>query len=85
MAARGGHARRFVLHDHARSGNARSHGIDWIHYSGRIVRDGHPSYRVFTKAKSQTCLAHLLRRIDGLLKIDKGPHAQRWLRSMKDF
>jgi transposase-like protein len=39
-----------------------------IEYSGRIVRDGHPSYRVFSKAKSQTCLAHLLRRIDGLLR-----------------
>lgn len=55
-------------------------GID---YSGRIVRDGHPSYRVFTKAKSQTCLAHLLRRIDGLLEIDKALGAQRWLHSVK--
>lgn len=55
-------------------------GID---YSGRIVRDGHPSYRVFSKAQSQTCLAHLLRRIDGLLEICKGPRAESWLLSMK--
>ena len=54
-----------------------------INYSGRIVRDGHPSYRVFTKAKSQTCLAHLLRRIDGLLDTGQAPHAERWLRCMK--
>lgn len=54
-----------------------------INYSGRIVRDGHPSYRVFTKAKSQTCLAHLLRRIDGLLQIVRAPSVERWLRSVK--
>jgi transposase len=55
-------------------------GID---YSGRIVRDGHPSYRVFERAQSQTCLAHLLRRIDGLLQLCKAPRVERWLRSMK--
>jgi transposase len=55
-------------------------GID---YSGRIVRDGHPSYRVFEKAQSQTCLAHLLRRIDGLLEVCKTPRAETWLRSVK--
>jgi transposase len=54
-----------------------------INYSGRIVRDGHPSYRVFTKAKSQTCLAHLLRRIDGLLEINKTARVESWLRGMK--
>jgi hypothetical protein len=55
-------------------------GID---YSGTIVRDGHPSYRVFTKANSQTCLAHLLRRIEGLLEIYKGYECESWLHSMK--
>ncbi len=54
-------------------------------YSGRIVRDGHPSYRVFTKARSQTCLAHLLRRIDGLLQIHNAPRAHTWLRKMKSL
>lgn len=54
-----------------------------VNYSGRIVRDGHPSYRVFTKAKSQTCLAHLLRRIDGLLQIARTPSVDSWLRRMK--
>lgn len=55
-------------------------GID---YSGTIVRDGHPSYRVFTEAKSQTCLAHLLRRIEGLLEIHKRSGCESWLHSMK--
>jgi transposase len=56
-------------------------GID---YSGKIVRDGHPSYRVFSKAKSQTCLAHLLRRIEGLLQLYDGvPRTERWLRRFK--
>jgi transposase len=50
-------------------------GID---YNGRIVRDGHPSYRVFEKAQSQTCLAHLLRRIDGLLMVYKDLRAESW-------
>ena len=55
-----------------------------INYSGRIVRDGHPSYRVFSQAKSQTCLAHLLRRIEGLLQLyDKRPGTERWLRRFK--
>lgn len=55
-------------------------GID---YGGTIVRDGHPSYRVFTKAEWQTCLAHLLRRIEGLLEIYTEPRVGLWLRSMK--
>lgn len=55
-------------------------GID---YSGRIVRDGHPSYRVFAKAKSQTCLAHLLRRIDGLLQLYKTSRTENWLQRLK--
>jgi transposase len=54
-----------------------------IGYEGRIVRDGHPSYRVFTKASSQTCLAHLLRRIEGLLETHDDDRSARWLRKVK--
>lgn len=54
-----------------------------INYSGKIVRDGHPSYRVFTNAKSQTCLAHLLRRIDGLHDLYNAARVKTWLRRMK--
>jgi transposase len=54
-------------------------GID---YSGTIVRDGHPSYRVFSKARSQTCLAHLIRRIDGLLQTHRGTRRV-WLERMQ--
>ena len=39
--------------------------------------------RVFDRAKRQTCLAHLLRRIDGLLQICTSPQAQRWLQGVK--
>lgn len=55
-------------------------GID---YAGRIVRDGHPSYRVFTKALSQTCLAHLLRRIRGLLETHEAGRNARWLKKVE--
>lgn len=55
-------------------------GID---YEGTIVRDGLPSYRVFTKARAQTCLAHLLRRIDGLLQNESAPATQKWLKTAK--
>jgi transposase len=51
-------------------------GID---YEGTIVRDGLASYRVFTKASAQTCLAHLLRRIDGLLQSESDSARQKWL------
>lgn len=54
-----------------------------IEYTGRIVRDGHPSYRVFTKASSQTCLAHLLRRIKGLLETHDDDRSARWLGKVK--
>ena len=55
-------------------------GID---YEGTIVRDGLPSYRVFEKATAQTCLAHFLRRIDGLLESESAPAAQKWLLAVK--
>jgi transposase len=55
-------------------------GID---YRGTMVSDGHPSYRVFPDAKRQTCLAHLLRRTDGLLQICTSPRAQWWLQRVK--
>ncbi len=55
-------------------------GVD---YQGRIVRDGHPSYRVFTKANSQTCLAHLLRRIKGLRETHDGDRSEKWLRKVQ--
>ena len=38
---------------------------------------------MFEYAKSQTCLAHLLRRIDGLLQICTSPRAQWWLQRVK--
>jgi transposase len=56
-----------------------------IHYGGRIVRDGHPSYRVFENARSQTCLAHLLRRIDGLLTLDRDAKTEAWLLKVKSL
>lgn len=62
-------------------GTAEATALIGIDYRGRIVRDGHPSYRVFSRAKSQTCLAHLLRRINGLLEICRGPKVQAWLES----
>jgi transposase len=37
------------------------------HYSGVLVRDGWQSYRQFTDARHQTCLAHLLRTCRRLL------------------
>jgi transposase len=38
-------------------------------YAGILVRDGYASYRLFTKARHQTCIAHLLRRTHNLLEI----------------
>jgi len=55
-------------------------GID---YEGTIVRDGWLSYRVFEKATAQTCLAHLLRRIEGLLQNESAPATQKWLLAVK--
>jgi len=54
-----------------------------IGYRGTIVSDGHPSSRVFEDAKRQSCLAHLLRRTDGLLQLCTSPQQQRWLQSVK--
>jgi transposase len=53
-------------------------------YEGTIVRDGWAPYRVFTKARSQSCLAHLLRRTDGLLDMYARPPSTRvWLLKLK--
>jgi transposase len=51
-------------------------------YCGTIVRDGWIGYRAagaFPKARSQTCLAHILRRIGDLLDLEPTPAARRWL------
>jgi transposase len=49
-------------------------------YAGIIERDGWAPYRRFTRARHQSCLAHLLRRCRNLLAVaDRGqartPHA----------
>lgn len=51
-------------------------------FAGRLARDGWAPYRKFTKAKHQTCLAHLLRRCKEILEsAQRGsarfPHAVR--------
>jgi len=51
-------------------------------YSGVLERDGWHSYRRFTSATHQTCLAHLLRRMNGMIADSVGgqarvPHAAR--------
>lgn len=56
-------------------------------YSGTIVRDGWIGYRgagSFPNARSQTCLAHILRRIGDLIELEPGKRAERWLRALKD-
>ena len=55
-------------------------------YTGTIVRDGWVGYRgkgAFLKARSQTCLAHLLRRINGLIKLPSVEPALEWLSALK--
>lgn len=55
-------------------------------YAGTIVRDGWIGYRgrgAFPKARSQTCLAHILRRIEGLLDLSPEGSALLWLTELK--
>jgi len=56
-------------------------------YGGTIVRDGWIAYRgkgAFAKAASQTCLAHLLRRIGHLIDLDPPQSVLQWLVSFKN-
>jgi transposase len=48
-------------------GLAQAATVIGVDYAGVLVRDGWQSYRQFTKAGHQTCLAHLLRRCRVLL------------------
>lgn len=55
-------------------------------YGGTIVRDGWIAYRAagaFPNARSQTCLAHLLRRIGDLLDLEPDQAAVRWLVALR--
>lgn len=55
-------------------------------YHGTIVRDGWIGYRgagVFPQARSQTCIAHILRRIGDLIELDPGKNAILWLVRLK--
>lgn len=55
-------------------------------YAGTIVRDGWIGYRganAFPNAASQTCLAHILRRIGHLIDLAPGKAAVRWLVTLK--
>jgi transposase len=69
-------------------GRGREEAEDLIgaDYNGTIVRDGWIAYRgrgAFPKAKSQTCLAHILRRIEGLLELSPDGPALLWLTTLK--
>lgn len=48
-------------------GLAQAASVIGVDYPGVLQRDGWQSYRQFTQAAHQTCLAHLLRRCRGLL------------------
>jgi transposase len=48
-------------------GVAQAAHVIGVHYAGVLQRDGWQSYRQFTHAAHQTCLAHLLRRCRVLL------------------
>lgn len=53
-------------------------------YCGTIVRDGWAPYRhTFPQARSQTCLAHILRRINGLMVSHPRGRAYSWLNKCK--
>lgn len=55
-------------------------------YTGTIVRDGWIGYRganTFPNAASQTCLAHILRRIGNLIDLAPGKAAVQWLVALK--
>lgn len=52
-------------------------------YTGTIVRDGWAPYRMFDKGSAQTCLAHILRRVEALLAICPTYPASGWLTELK--
>lgn len=67
-------------------GRAEAEGLIGRDYKGTIVRDGWIGYRgagVFPQARSQTCIAHILRRIGDLIELDPGKRAVLWLVSLK--
>jgi len=67
-------------------GRAEAEKLIGKDYGGTIVRDGHIGYRgegVFPNAKSQTCLSHITRRIDGLLALPCEPPVERWLTRLR--
>lgn len=67
-------------------GRAEAEKLIGKDYGGTIVRDGHIGYRgegVFPKAKSQTCLSHIIRRIEGLLALPCDPAVERWLTRLR--
>jgi len=67
-------------------GRAEAEELIGKDYCGTIVRDGWVAYRgenAFSKASSQTCLAHILRRIKGLIEIGPEEPALCWLAALK--
>lgn len=87
MAACSGHAGRELLHVLARGrGRVDAEALIGREYAGTIVRDGWIGYRgsnAFPNAASQTCLAHILRRIGHLIDLTPGEAAVRWLVTLK--
>ena len=67
-------------------GRADAEALIGREYNGTIVRDGWMGYRgagVFPRARSQTCIAHILRRIGDLIELDPGKSAVVWLVGLK--
>ena len=67
-------------------GRADAEALIGRDYNGTIVRDGWMGYRgagVFPRARSQTCIAHILRRIGDLIELDPGKSAVAWLVRLK--
>lgn len=67
-------------------GRADAEALIGRDYNGTIVRDGWMGYRgagVFPQARSQTCIAHILRRIGDLIELDPGKSAVAWLVRLK--
>lgn len=65
-------------------GRVEAEALIGRHYGGTIVRDGWIGYRgTFPKARSQTCIAHILRRIGDLIELEPGDRATAWLLQLK--
>ena len=67
-------------------GRAEAEALIGRDYNGTIVRDGWIGYRgagEFAQARSQTCIAHILRRIGDLIELDPGKSAILRLRRLK--